>query len=84
LRRIVNASSLILLSKVSRLDLLRLGVADVVTPDTVIAETGVNGSKDPTAVAIGQTIALTSPQFPIGPLVSTNACISFCNAWLSS
>ena len=67
MRRIVNASPLILLSKVGRLDLLRLGGADVVTPDTVIAEIGVKGSKDPTAVAIGQTSWLAVVQAPAIP-----------------
>ena len=55
LRRIVNASPLILLSKTGQLDLLRLGSADVVTPDAVIAEIGAKGSTDPTAVAVRQT-----------------------------
>jgi hypothetical protein len=35
LRRIVNASPLILLAKAGQLDLLRLGGVDVFTPDTV-------------------------------------------------
>jgi predicted nucleic acid-binding protein len=55
LRRIVNASPLILLSKTGQLDLLRLGGVHVVTPDAVIMEIGAKGGNDPTALAIRQT-----------------------------
>ncbi|MGO9469906.1 MAG: DUF3368 domain-containing protein [Isosphaeraceae bacterium] len=54
-RRIVNASPLILLSKTGQLDLLRLGGAEVVTPDAVIMEIRAKGGNDPTALTIRQT-----------------------------
>jgi predicted nucleic acid-binding protein len=50
----VNASPLILLTKAGHLDLLRLGVAEVVVPDAVIVEIGRKGPHDPTVQAIGQ------------------------------
>jgi predicted nucleic acid-binding protein len=67
LRRIVNASPLILLAKAGQLDLLRLGGVDVVTPDTVIAAIGAKGSNDPTAVAIEQSSWITVVPAPAIP-----------------
>ena len=67
MRRIVNASPLILLSKIGQLDLLRLGGADVVTPDAVITEIGAKGGNDPTALAIRQTSWLSVVQAPAIP-----------------
>jgi predicted nucleic acid-binding protein len=67
LRRIVNASPLILLSKIDQLELLRLGGAEIVTTDAVIAEIGLKGGNDPTALAILQTgwlSVVTSPAIP--------------------
>jgi predicted nucleic acid-binding protein len=55
LRRIVNASPLILLSKTGHLDLLRLGGSEVVTPDVVITEIGAKGGNDHTVEAIRKT-----------------------------
>ena len=67
LRRIVNASPLILLSKTGQLDLLRLGGVDVVTPNAVIAEIGAKGGTDPTALAIRQTSWLSVVPNPAIP-----------------
>jgi predicted nucleic acid-binding protein len=63
----VNASPLILLTKAGRLDLLRLGVAEVIVPDAVIAEVGAKGPHDPTALAVAGAawIAIkTAPPMP--------------------
>jgi predicted nucleic acid-binding protein len=59
LKRIVNASPLILLSKSGQLELLRLGGVDVITPDAVMTEIGAKGGDDRTALAIRQTSWLT-------------------------
>jgi predicted nucleic acid-binding protein len=67
LRRIVNASPLILLCKAGLLDLLRLGGVDVVTPDAVISEIGAKGVDDPTALAIRQTSWLSVVPNPTIP-----------------
>ena len=67
MRRIVNASPLILLSKSGQLDLLRLGGVDVVTPDAVITEIGAKGGNDPTALAIRQTSWLSVVPNPAIP-----------------
>ena len=47
-RRIVNASPLILLSKVGHLDFLRIDADDVVVPEQVLAEVGAHGRDGPT------------------------------------
>ncbi|MBV8677591.1 MAG: DUF3368 domain-containing protein [Planctomycetaceae bacterium] len=63
----MNASPLILLTKAGHLDLLRLGGAEVVVPDAVIAEIGRKGPYDPTVQAIGQAGWLSivpRPQVP--------------------
>ncbi len=67
LRRKVNASPLILLSKTGELDLLRLGGVDVVTPDAVLLEIGAKGGNDPTALAIRQTRWLSVVRDPAIP-----------------
>jgi predicted nucleic acid-binding protein len=67
LRRIVNASPLILLSKIGQLELLRLGGAEVVAPDAAMAEIRAKGDNDPTALAIRQTSWISvvpSPAIP--------------------
>ena len=46
-RRIVNSSPLILLSKVGHLDLLRAGVPEIIVPDVVFREVGARGPADP-------------------------------------
>jgi predicted nucleic acid-binding protein len=54
LRRIVNASPLILLGKTGQLELLRLGGADVIVPETVVAEIEAGKAYDSTSQAIRQ------------------------------
>jgi predicted nucleic acid-binding protein len=66
-RRIADASPLILLTKVGRLDLLRLGEVDVTVPDVVAREIGVRGPGDPTVQAIQQAgwlIVVPTPPVP--------------------
>jgi predicted nucleic acid-binding protein len=46
IRRIVDSSALILLAKIGQLDLLRVGVPEIVVPDTVLAEVGALGPSD--------------------------------------
>ena len=46
LRRIVDASPLILLGKIGRLDLLRVGGPEVVAPGAVLDEVGDHGSDE--------------------------------------
>ncbi len=46
LRRIVDASPLILLGKIGRLDLLRVGGPEVVVPGTVLDEVGRHGTDE--------------------------------------
>ena len=52
MRRIVNASPLILMSKAGRLELLRTGADKVVVPDGVLEEIAVKGQTDLTLRAI--------------------------------
>jgi hypothetical protein len=66
-KRIVNASPLILLSKIGQLDLLRMGGVDVSTPDAVIAEIGARSEADLTALAIRQTGWLSIVASPAVP-----------------
>ena len=51
-RRIVHASPLILLSKASRLGLLRVAAEQVIVPAAVLAEISAKGQDDPTLRAI--------------------------------
>lgn len=53
--RIVDASPLILLAKVGRLDLPRAGVDVVVVPDVIWGEVHAKGSDDPASLAISRT-----------------------------
>lgn len=66
-RRIVNASPLILLAKVGRLDLLRAGVPEVVVPDAVVREVGVRGPTDPVSLEVGRTAWLQIRPAPPTP-----------------
>jgi predicted nucleic acid-binding protein len=69
-RRIVNASPLILLSRIGRLDLLRIGDVEVVVPDVVLAEIGAHGVDDPTLCAVREARWLTIlPSPPIPPTI---------------
>ncbi len=54
-KRVVNASPLILLSKVDHLDLLQVGVDEVIVPDRVIDEIRAHGATDLTVQAIQNT-----------------------------
>ena len=45
-RRIVNASPLILLAKAGQLDLLRAGVPEIIVSDAVLREVGARGPAD--------------------------------------
>ena len=70
----MNASPLILLTKAGHLDLLRLGWAEVIVPDAVIAEIGSKGAHDATVQAIAQASWLSivpTPQIP-SPVRSCN------------
>ena len=66
-RRIVNASPLILLAKVGQLDLLRAGVPEIIVPDVVLREVGARGPTDPAFQEIQGTAWLkivTAPPTP--------------------
>src|SRR5262249_7161619 len=52
LRRIVNASPLILLAKVGQLDLLRAGVPEIIVPDAVLGEVSARGPTDPVLLEV--------------------------------
>ena len=69
-RRIVNASPLILLAKVGQLDLLRAGVPEIIAPDAVLQEVGVRGAADPVYQEILRTTWLKIvPALPTPPQV---------------
>lgn len=66
-RRIVNASPLILLSKIDRLDLLGVGGVGVFTPRTVLEEVRAYPSPDPNlerALRAGQIHEILPPAIP--------------------
>ncbi len=67
LRRIVNTSPLILLSKVGRLDLLRAGVPDILVPDAVFQEVAARGPTDPVLLAIQRAMWLKIVPSPATP-----------------
>ena len=70
LRRIVNASPLILLAKAGQLDLLRAGVPEIIVPDTVLRELSARGPADPVLLEVQRTSWLTIvPAPPIPPEV---------------
>jgi predicted nucleic acid-binding protein len=69
-RRIVNASPLILLAKVGQLDLLLAGVPEIIVPDIVLSEVGARGPADPVFQEIQRAIWLNIvPSPPIPPQV---------------
>jgi predicted nucleic acid-binding protein len=51
-RRIVNASPLILLAKVGQLELLRAGVPEILVPDAVLREVSARGPADPVLLEV--------------------------------
>ncbi len=65
-RRIVNASPLILLAKAGQLDLLRAGVPEIIVPDAVLREVGARGPADPVLLEIQRT-----PWLRIVPTLAT-------------
>lgn len=67
LRRIVNASPLILLAKAGQLELLQLGGAQVVVPETVVAEIDAGAAYDSTSQAIRQLNWLSIVSCPVIP-----------------
>ncbi|MHB1558577.1 MAG: DUF3368 domain-containing protein [Isosphaeraceae bacterium] len=67
-RRIVNASPLILLAKAGHLDLLRAGVSEVVVPDPVLHEVGARGPSDPVLLEVGRTSWLKVTPAPPTPI----------------
>jgi predicted nucleic acid-binding protein len=66
-RRIVNASPLILLSKVGHLDLLQVEVDEVIVPDLVITEIRAYGATDLTVHAIKEATWLQLAHAPRVP-----------------
>jgi predicted nucleic acid-binding protein len=52
LRRIVNASPLILLAKAGQLDLLRAGAPEIIVPDAVLCEVSARGPADPVLLEV--------------------------------
>ena len=52
LRRIVNASPLILLAKAGQLELLRAGVPEIHVPDAVLREVSARGPADPVLLEV--------------------------------
>lgn len=69
-RRVVDASSLISLAKVGRLELLRVGVPEIIVPDSVIAEASVRSTTDPVLERIRRAEWLTIvPATAIPPIV---------------
>jgi predicted nucleic acid-binding protein len=72
-RRIVNASPLILLAKTGRLELLQLGGADVVVPETVVAEIEAGKDYDSASERIRQAAWLSIVSVPVIP-VPVQAC----------
>jgi hypothetical protein len=67
LRRVVDASPLILLTKAGWLNLLRAGVSEILVPDAVLSEVGARGPTDPVLQQIKSTAWLSfvsTPQTP--------------------
>jgi predicted nucleic acid-binding protein len=67
-RRIVNASPLILLAKAGQLDLLRAGVPEIIVPDVVFREVGARGPADPAFQEVQRTTWLKIIPAPPSPL----------------
>jgi predicted nucleic acid-binding protein len=66
-RRIVNASPLILLAKAGQLDLLRAGVPEVVVPDAVLREVSARGPADPVLLEVRRAPWLKPVPAPATP-----------------
>lgn len=67
-KRIVNASPLILPSKIGKLDLLRIGDVNVCAPAAILAEIGAKGAFDASALIIRNASWLTvvaNPAIPV-------------------
>jgi predicted nucleic acid-binding protein len=67
LRRIVNASPLILLTKTGRLDFLQLGGVEVLVPDTVVNEIEAGVQHDSTIEVVRRTAWLSVVPCPVLP-----------------
>ena len=69
-RRIVNASPLILLAKAGQLDLLRAGVPEIIVPDAVLREVSARGPADPVLLEVRRASWLkVAPASPTPPEV---------------
>lgn len=66
-RRIVNASPLILPSKAGHLDLLRVGVPEIIVPEPVLREVGARGPTDPVLLEVRRASWLTILPAPPTP-----------------
>jgi len=71
-KRIVNASPLILLSKLNLLDLLQVEAHEVIVPDRVISEIQAYGATDLTVQAIEKAVWLRIVPAPSIPAVVTS------------
>jgi predicted nucleic acid-binding protein len=67
LRRVVNTSPLILLTKTGRLDLLQLGGVEVVVPDTVVDELEAGAGHDSTIEVVRRTAWISVAPCPALP-----------------
>ena len=66
-RRIVNASPLILLAKAGQLELLRAGVPEILVPDAVLREVSARGPDDPVLQEVQQAAWLKLVPAPPTP-----------------
>jgi predicted nucleic acid-binding protein len=66
-RRIVNASPLILLAKAGQLELLRAGVPEIIVPEAVLREVSARGPADPVLLEIQRAVWLKVVPAPPTP-----------------